>query len=175
MDDLERRFEKMREMHCSLVYNYLYRSLGDAEEASDALSETFGRAHRYLGKFRGECSERAWLMSIASNVVKRAKTGIIRHKHASLEALQEEGHGLEPPEPTDLEQLVLNRQEVDRYLALLSHDQRSALWMREGLGMTDEEVAASLGVPVGTVKSWVWRALARLRKTCAQELAGDTI
>ena len=175
MDDLEQRFDRMRELNCALVYNYLYRYLGDADDASDALSETFRRAHRYLPGFRGECSDRAWLMSIASNVAKRSKLTSGRHRHTSLNALEDQGMAPEACDPANIEHLVLTRQEVDRYLLMLSHDQRSALWMREGLGMTDEEVAAALNVPVGTVKSWVWRALAKLRRTCTQELAGDAI
>ena len=64
------------------------------------------------------------------------------------------------------ETLALNKDRAEAILSKLPHGQRAAVWMVVGLEMTHEEAAQALGVPVGTVKSWVWRSLTRLRKQC---------
>jgi DNA-directed RNA polymerase specialized sigma24 family protein len=56
---------------------------------------------------------------------------------------------------------------AESLLNSLPEPQRSAVWMRVGLEHTDEEVARILKVPVGTVKSWVWRSMARLKAKAA--------
>jgi RNA polymerase sigma-70 factor (ECF subfamily) len=165
MQDREYRFRAIYDAHSRLVYNFLYRFIGDESEASDAVTETFRRAYRGLDAYRGDCSEKAWLMKIATNVAKRAKVRYKRNNHASLDAHEFS----EPACPFDAERLILDGIEAERMLAMLEPQPRAAVWMRVGLRMTDEEVAEALGVPVGTVKSWVWRSLAKLRRACEAE------
>lgn len=166
------RFEQMCSEHTPLVYNFLYRYLGDADDAQDALNETFRRAHRSLGRFRGECSERAWLMTIATNVARRTRAKSTRNPHVSLEGLSAMDGRFDPADGQDMERLTLDSFEAGRLLEMLPEPQRAAVWMRVGLQMTDEEVGTALNVPTGTVKSWVWRSLARLRKVCEAEASG---
>jgi RNA polymerase sigma-70 factor (ECF subfamily) len=169
MLDRDARFRAIYDAHSRLVYNFLARFLRDQEEAGDAMVETFKRAYRGLDGYRGECSERAWLMKIATNVGRRSLQAGRRHDHLSLDCIEGGKDGAEPCAPSTTESLVLNALEAERYLAMLDPTPRAAVWMRVGLQMTDEDVAEALGVPVGTVKSWVWRSLAKLRKACETE------
>ncbi len=169
MLDRDVRFQAIYDAHSRLVYNFLYRFLREEGAAEDAVIETFRRAYKALDAYRGECSERAWLMKIASNVAKRAKTSGAKHVHSSLESMEDGKGGCEPSSPVSTERLVLDAIEAQQMLDMLGPLQRQAVWMRVGLQMTDADVAEALDVPVGTVKSWVWRSLAKLRKTCQAE------
>jgi len=152
-----------RRVHSKLIYNYLYFFLRHEDDASDALAETFRRALRGRKTFRGECSERAWLMKIASNVAKRSKQRRCRDGSLSLDAMNATAIS-EIVDTFNVEESVLNAYEAQRFLQMLPPRQREAVWMRVGLKMTDEEVAIVLAVPPGTVSSWVWRSMERLRR-----------
>lgn len=157
-------FDQVYNDHSVLVYNFLYRAIGNREDAEDATVETFRRIHASLERFRGECSLKVWVMRIATNVAIRAKTKAMSKRTLSLETLSDVVEcGWEPAASERTEQAVLDRDLAERLLAGLPEKQRAAVWLRVGLEQTDEEVAAILGVPVGTVKSWVWRSMAKLR------------
>lgn len=165
MRDVDRRYEALWQEHIRPVYGFLLQFIGNAEDAEDALNETFRRAYNGLPRFRGECSEKAWLYQIASNVAKRTKSNMKKHEYFPLDATEEDGS--RPFEPTSNDDPMKETIECDqahRLLEQLPEGQRSAVWMRVGLQMTDDEVAKALGVPTGTVKSWVWRSLAKLRQ-----------
>ncbi len=173
MGDLDRRFEGLVRDHAKAVYGFLFRYLGSAEDADDALNETLRRAHNGLARFRGDCTERAWMMTIAANVAKRIRAVSGRHRNSRIEEIGKDGSGEEEPaSASDPAGEVMNRFEAERLLAALPSERRMAVWMRVGLQMTDEEVAAALGVPVGTVKSWIWRSLVQLRSAVASEAQG---
>lgn len=165
MREVERRYEALWQEHIRPVYGYLKQFLGNAEDAEDALNETFRRAHKGLSSFRGDCSERAWLYQIATNVALRSKSKAKRHDHLSLDAVDDDGAlRFEPMANDDPMRQVADCDLADRLLMMLPENQRQAVWMRVGLQMTDDEVAHALGVPSGTVKSWVWRSLAKLKQ-----------
>ncbi|MBV6459217.1 MAG: ECF RNA polymerase sigma factor EcfG [Fimbriimonadaceae bacterium] len=153
---MERQFEN----HSQFVYNYLRLRLGP-DDAEDATVETFRRAHRGLSTFRWQSSERTWLMTIARNVANRTEEQKKKRREVQM-----------PDTEFELDQAIgstlADDSAVDKYfvrqaLATLPDQQREAVWLRVALEFTDEETAAILRVPVGTVKSWVWRALVRLR------------
>lgn len=158
--------------HLPLVYNFLLRQLGSAADAEDATVEVFRRAHRSRHTFRGDCSERTWLMRIAVNVAIRAKEQKAKRKEVAFDDLGRE-EDWAPNSNGHAEGGVLDRYVVDEALKGLPDAQRAALWLRVGLEYTDEETAEILKVPVGTVKSWVWRSLARLRKWAREEEARE--
>lgn len=165
MRDIDRRYEALWQEHTRPVYGFLLQFLGNADDAEDALNETFRRAYNGLARFRGDCSEKAWLYQIATNVAKRTKGNMKKHNSISLDATGEDGLlSFEPIANDDPMKDTMECDQANRLLDLLPESQRAAVWMRVGLQMTDEEVARSLGVPTGTVKSWVWRSLAKLRQ-----------
>lgn len=164
------RFDVVYREQQRLVYNFLLRYLGNREDAEDATVETFRRVYRGLRAFRsrhGDESLRAWTLKIASNVAKRALNERKRNQTVPIEGLRNPGSERWQRAPAeDTEKTILDKETVEAILAQLPDEQRAAVWMRVALEMTDEEVAEALEVPVGTVKTWVWRSLARLRKAC---------
>jgi RNA polymerase sigma-70 factor (ECF subfamily) len=154
-DDLERLF---RTYHVPLV-RYLTRRLGDRDWAEEVAQETFLRALRQDAL----TSERSWLFAVATNLVRDEARKTERYRrHLAILAEQERDAATEP-EPTTLEraqEAALARQAVD---ALAERD-RLALLMREE-GLNYEEIAAALGLSVGSIGTTLARARRRLAET----------
>ncbi len=165
------------------VYNLCLRMLGSRQPAEDVAQETFLSAFRNVGRMRGP-TVRAWLLRIASN----ACIDEIRRRHRqpqlSLDASPNEGGSgrtLDAPDPAaGPEQMVLRlelRDALRSELLRLPPDQRLAVVLCDVEGLSYEEIAATMGSSVGTVKSRISRARARLRKgvRARGELFGDLV
>lgn len=157
------------------VYSVCYRTLGSAEDAADAAQDAFLHAHRAVGSYRGEGPEfRAWLLRIAVNACYDMLRGRQRHPASSLDLLVEqqcENGALRAAEiVTDRtpgpEQRALTSETARRIqecLGRLSPDQRLCAVLCDVQGLNYEEAALAMQVEIGTVKSRLSRARARLR------------
>ena len=152
-DDVERLF---RTYNTPLV-RYLTRRLGDRDWAEEVAQETFLRA---LRQDRID-NERAWLFAVATNLVRdEARKDARRRRHLALLAERERADETVEPEPTSLEraqEAAMARRAVD---ALVERD-RLALLMREE-GLDYQEIAAALGLSVGSIGTTLSRARRRL-------------
>lgn len=153
----------------ALAFSVALRLLGDADLAADATQEAFLSAFAGIKQFRGG-SFRAWLLRTVTN----ACYDLLRHKKrrpaVSLEAGDEEGEhtlGDALPAPGDTPAQAAERGALRRYLARcildLPPDQRAVFVLADVHGLSYDEVAQALAVPVGTVKSRLSRARAKLR------------
>jgi len=106
-------------------------------------------------------------MTIARNVANR--TTEQRNKRNEVQMLETDPEFEAKVSVASWDDTTLNREVIRGALATLPDQQREAVWLRVAMEFTDEETAAILKVPVGTVKSWVWRALVRLRNWAAQQ------
>lgn len=165
------------------VYNLCLRMLGSPPAAEDAAQEAFLSAYRKIGSMRGP-SARSWLLRIAANTcideLRRRK----RRPQVSLDVPVPSEEGSRPidvPDPVaGPEQLAL-RHELWRALRTellrLPEDQRLAVILCDVEGLSYEEIAATMGGSLGTVKSRISRGRARLRVSLREkpELFGDVI
>ncbi len=158
------------ETHQRMVYQLSFHLLGDKEEALDLSQDVFLTVFRMLDRFRGQSALRTWIYRIVVNQARnRQRWWRRRYKSAqvSLDALVSE-HG-ELPSPGDEcgpEKLLRQKEQADRVwrgLRELPFDQRTALILREIDGLSYDEIAFSLDVAVGTVKSRLARARQLLR------------
>jgi RNA polymerase sigma-70 factor (ECF subfamily) len=151
--DLDRLF---REYHGPLV-RYLTRRLGDRDAAEEVAQETFVRAL----KQEEITSERAWLFAVATNLVRDEGRKVARRQRRLLTlAEQERADAVVEPEPTQMERAedaAVAREAVES----LTERDRSALLMREE-GLDYNEIAAALGLSVGSVGTTLARARRRL-------------
>lgn len=153
-----------------MVFQLALHLLGDAQEAMDLSQEVFLRVFRTLPQFRGQSSLRTWIYRIVLNQASNRQRWWRRRFKSHQVALDEhvESHG-ELPESRSyaMPDRVLQQNEtaarVWGALSELPFDQRAAIVLREIDGLSYEEIAESLGIAVGTVKSRLARARLNLR------------
>jgi RNA polymerase sigma-70 factor (ECF subfamily) len=157
--------------HERMVYQLAFHLLGDRDEALDLSQEVFLRVFRTIHAFRGQSALRTWIYRIVINQARnRQRWWRRRHRNDQISLDQ---HLLEHGEPAQLgdgtsPDRVLARKELAKRLwsAMndLPFDQRTVVVLREIDGLSYEEIAYSLGVAVGTVKSRLTRARQALRQ-----------
>ncbi len=160
-------FGQLVERYQHRLYHGLLHALGSAEDAQDIAQEAFVHAFEKLASFKGEAAFYSWLFRIALNasVSARRKT---RRMSASVETRRDES-GLEPTDENPASEPsyamdVSDRQRLVRQaLAELSDEFRTALVLKEMDGMSYEEIAEVIEVPLGTVRSRIHRARLELR------------
>ncbi|MEZ5317071.1 MAG: sigma-70 family RNA polymerase sigma factor [Vicinamibacterales bacterium] len=156
--------------HQRMVYQLALHLLGDPQEAADLSQEVFLRVFRTLSQFRGQSSLKTWIYRIVVNQASNRQRWW-RRRHRSQQVQLEE-HAATHGELADsrhfaMPDRVLQQRETSSRvwdaLNSLPFDQRAVVVLREIDGLSYEEIAGSLGVAVGTVKSRLARARGNLR------------
>ena len=157
--------------HHRLVLGLATHLLGDREEALDLSQEVFLRVFRTLHRFRAQSSLRTWIFRIVVNQVRNRQRWWRRRQRANQISLDEHirDHGeMVLGADASTPDRELTRKEIGARLKTaiqnLPFEQRTALVLREIEGLRYEEIAFSLGLPVGTVKSRLTRARQTLRE-----------
>lgn len=142
------------------VWRFCAALLG-AEGADDATQETFVRAWRAAGGFRGESTARTWLLAIAKRVCYDAmrQRGRAERKQERLRSVAEAKTQADPGDSVVMADL----------LGRLDPDRRSAFVLTQVLGLSYEEAAAVVGCPIGTIRSRVARARGDLQAALHEE------
>ncbi len=161
--------------HERMVYQLAFHLLGDRDEALDLSQEVFLRVFRTLPAFRGQSALRTWIYRIAINQARNRQRWWRRRRRSDQVQLEHHvlEHGdLRQPGDGDSPDRALARKELAarlwRSLDALPFEQRTVVVLREIDGLTYEEIAESLDVAIGTVKS----RLTRARQTLRRELRG---
>ena len=161
--------------HQRMVVQLAINLLGDRDEALDLSQEVFLRVFRTIHRFRGQSSLRTWIYRIAVNQA-RNRHRFWRRRHRDAQVSLDEHvaqHGdFESGDDLTPERLLAQKELAARLqgaLDRLPFDQRTAIILREIDGLSYEEIAFSLGVAVGTVKSRLTRARQSLRSDLRQE------
>jgi len=167
-------FEELVAARSGEIYGLLFRLTENREEARDLTQETFLRAFQNIARFRGEADLRTWIYRIAINQARNRWRWWRRRSRdltVSLDATQ--ANSDQPLMATlaetsaNPEQNTLARErEVALRAALrnLGHSYRETVILRDIEGFTYEEIATTLGINVGTVKSRLARGRQELRK-----------
>lgn len=162
----ENAFAQLVGLYENKVYSLALRMCGSPEDAADAAQEAFLSAWRALPSFRREAEFSTWLYRLTAN----ASIDLLRRvKRQRLELrLDDEALGLTALEAGPGPQEAAERQEVrravDRALAQLGDSHRQVLVLRELQQLSYEEIARTLDLDLGTVKSRISRARGALRK-----------
>ncbi|MFO0882795.1 MAG: RNA polymerase sigma factor [Pirellulales bacterium] len=171
---LVRRYERE-------LYGYLRRYLGDAEMAEDAFQATFLQVHLKCQHFEPGRKLKPWLYAVATNQAIDAQRRNRRHKMVSLDRggsgdQAEVGKLLdtllsEEPSPTVQLSEFEKREWMDESIAKLPEGLRDAISLVYFQEMKYREAAEVLGIPVGTVKSRLHAAIAKLNESYRQTFA----
>lgn len=175
-------FEKLVTRYQNKIMGYVGRMTnGDREEAEDITQEAFIKAYRSLDSFRGQASFSTWLYKIATNLcIDRARTRKRRPQQAySLDEPydKEDDKGgreiadsrFEPSKGVERDEM---RTIVRQTVAEMPEKQRQVLIMCDLQGMAYENIAAVLGIPLGTVKSRIFHARADLARRLKPYMSG---
>ena len=157
------------------IYALLYRLTEDVEEARDLTQETFLQAFRAVAHFRGDADLRTWLYRIAVNQARNRWRWWRRRRRnvtVSLDATDEQHEQplaaqLADEQSVNPEQAALARERerlLTQALRSLSRVYREVVVLRDVEGLSYEEVAATLEISVGTVKSRLSRGRTELRR-----------
>ena len=167
-------FEELVAARSGEIYGLLFRLTENSEEARDLTQETFLRAFQNIGRFRGEADLRTWIYRIAINQARnrwRWWRRRSRDSTVSLDAMP--GNSNQPLIATLAESSANPEQKTlahERELVLraalrkLGHAYRETVILRDIEGFTYEEIATTLGINVGTVKSRLARGRQELRR-----------
>ncbi len=151
-------FDALVRQHRQRLWAVALRTLGEPEEAADAVQDACLSAYRAAASFRGDARVTTWLHRIVVNAcLDRVRRQAARPTVPLPEQL--------PAEPRDRLGERETVPDVGRALALLPVEQRTAIVLVDLEGMSVEQAAAVLGVPSGTVKSRCSRGRARLAVT----------
>lgn len=154
------------------LYNAVHRMVRRPEDAMDVTQETFAKALASIGDCRGDSKPYTWLFRIAMNcAISRQRKEHVR-RASSLDASNDNDDGplgsrLDGRGPTPLEGAIRNErvEQVRVALMRLDPDERAILVMRDVDGMEYGEMASVLEIPLGTLKSRLFRARMALRAT----------
>lgn len=157
-----------------LVYNVTYRIMGEPQGAEDMTQEAFISAYKALNRFRGG-SFKSWLLRIATNACYDELRWRKRRPQSSLDKLTDGNESfsfLRSPDPgpeKEQQSLELMRA-IEACLQTLPEEQRATVVLGDVEGYDYGEIATITNVSLGTVKSRMSRARAKLRM-CLQDVA----
>lgn len=160
-------FDRLVSENYAGVFAYALRMLRNRDDAADAVQVTFAKALRSLKEFDTSRPFRPWLYRICGNV----SIDLARSKHRSTEDLDKHAYMLEGGEKPqeEAERSDLQRT-IRRAIKKLPERYRRIVMMRHFEQMDVDEIAAAVGAPEGTIKSWLFRARALLRRDLADAL-----
>jgi len=157
-----RAFEELVIAYQHRVFGVALRMLRNRGEAEEIAQEVFLRVHRAVGNFRGEAKLSTWLYAITSRLcLNRLASGerrMAREGEESLERLRADADPAAHAERGELEAAL------QRAITELPEERRVVVVLRDFEGLSYEEIAAALDLPLGTVRSRLHRARTDLKE-----------
>jgi RNA polymerase sigma-70 factor (ECF subfamily) len=152
----ERAFRKLYRRHTPRLLGFISNLLSrDNEENEDIVQETWIRACEQLGRFEWRSAFSTWLLGIGLNIV---RDNLRRHSRSRDVA---ESVSLDPPSrKVDNE----TRIDLERAIQMLPDGDRLVLVLHDVEGLTHQEIAEKLDIPIGTTKSQLFRARKMIRQ-----------
>ncbi len=151
------------ERHADSVWHVCFLYFGRTPDAQDAFQETFLKLLAYRGEFNDGEHEKAWLITVATNVCRDMLKRSDRSKTIAAESV--DLSSLRSSDSFDIPGSRIS--EVLSAMMQLPRDQRAALYLCAVQGFSADEVGHMMGAPANTVYSWVARARSHLKEVLA--------
>jgi RNA polymerase sigma-70 factor (ECF subfamily) len=163
-------FERVVRFYSTKIYNFAFRFVFDRDEAQDLAQEVFLRLFVKLREFDAKRPFRPWLYRLAANTCINATRGRRRRPAPEdpdrVEQLKTDGRTRDPgQEAARRDEVVVLQQAVAR----LPEDYRTVVVLRYLEDMSCQDVAEALDLPLGTVKTWLFRAREMLKERLKPE------
>ncbi len=173
-------FSALVDRHRRMVFGCAYRMMGDEQEAEDITQDVFLRVYQALPRFRGESKFSTWLYKIVSNVcLNRLRK--VKPDTVSIESNEEEQKfsplRLADPDHTPETNLEWKQfcQRIHEMVSTLPPQYSAVVTLRHMQGMAYDEIADTLNLPLGTVKTHLFRAKERLKEILLEDGEFSTI
>jgi RNA polymerase sigma-70 factor (ECF subfamily) len=177
----ERAFNELVLTYGRRIGTLVFRMLGNRAEADDMTQEVFVQVFKSIDSFRGDAKLSTWMYRIAVNLCKnRAKYLRVRHTNQQdeLEPLADrlplgDAHTANVAHIEQPDEAMAGREItkiVQDAMARIDPTFRECLVLRDVEELSYDEIVAITGLPVGTVKSRIWRARAQLKEIVEREL-----
>lgn len=167
----QRAFREIVERYHSMAYAAVRAVMGERDEIEDVLQDVFIKVYKGLKRFRGDSKLSTWIFRIARNeainqVAKRVPDTV------PVESLDIPAPGGENPESEFGKRQL--REHLERALSHLDAEQRMAIELRYLGDRSYQEIAESMDIPLGTVKTHIFRGKVELRKVMGKQLRDRT-
>ena len=160
-DGDEVAFDLLSELYRQPLLAQAMRMLRNADDANDAVQETFLKALRAIKEFDPERPHRPWLCRICNNCC----VDLVRHRRFSGENLENHEHMIREGDEVESQAAgSIRRGQLFDAISHLPEKYRNIILMRHFRHMEVTEIALALDRPEGTIKSWLFRARAMLKK-----------
>jgi RNA polymerase sigma-70 factor (ECF subfamily) len=156
-------YEEIVQRYQQMAFRTAYVITGSAADAEDATQEAFVKAYRALATFRAGAEPRPWLLRIVANEARNRVRSSGRRQQVELRLAGISRPGGAAPSPEAAAVAAEDSKRLLGFVNELSEEDRMVIASRYFLELSGEETAAALGIPEGTVKSRLSRALGRLR------------
>lgn len=154
------------------LLNFVYRFVGEREEAEDIVQETFLRLFKNKHYYREIAKFSTWIYTIAGNLAKTELRRRKRRKLLSISHFMSSDKDYDIPDednnPERDTNTVITDKIIQRAINKLSPKFKQVILLRDVQGFSYEEIAAIVGIPLGTVKSRVNRARLKLQEDLKQ-------
>src|ERR1700736_2380139 len=157
-------YEEIVRRYQEVAFRTAYVITGSAADAEDAAQEGFVKAYRALATFRSGAEPRPWLLRIVANEARNRARSAGRRHQLELRGAERVRPGDAAPSPVAAGVAGEDDSRVLAHINALGEEDKVVISSRSLLELSGEETAAALGIPEGTVKSRLSRALARLRQ-----------
>jgi len=157
-------FSELVRRHQHMTYNLSYRFMRDAALAEDMAQESCIKAYRLLHGFSGDSSFSTWLYRVTCSVCLTELSRRKRRGEVELKPVHYHAAAVLPPEGQDLPE------HIRRCVTKLSDRYAEIVTLYYLKGISYDEIAEALDIPMGTLKTWMFRARKQLRTIVEKEL-----
>ncbi len=155
--------------HQEAVFRLAYLMLGDADDAADVAQDTFINAYKALGRYDSSRPMRPWLMRICANLARNRRRSLGRYFAALQRLLSNEPA---PMTVHDRSVKSIDARALWQAVRRLNTTDQEVIYLRYFLDVPEAEMATTLNVAQGTIKSRLSRALGRLRDVVQRDFPG---
>jgi RNA polymerase sigma factor (sigma-70 family) len=166
-------YGELMHRHQALAQRVAFLACGSASEAEDAVQEAFVKAYYALDRFRPGADFRPWLLRIVTNEARNRVRASGRRSRLALRAGEVRPSDGAAPSSEEAVLASVERARLLDALEGLREEDRLVISFRYLLELSEAETAETLGIPKGTVKSRLSRALIRLRESMAEDAPAE--